>query len=57
MTPIRDEDDDEPTLTEDLRGFLRPRTGWLLLVLGLVALALVILGLVASHTVLAPLWH
>ena len=56
MTPARDEDD-EPTLTQELRGFLHPRTGGLLLVLGLVSLVLLVLGLVASRTVLAPLWH
>lgn len=55
MTPARD--DDEPTLTEDLRRLLHPRSGWLLLVLGLVSLALLVLGLVACRTVLSPLWH
>lgn len=55
MTPTRD--DDEPMLTEELRRFLHPRSGWLLFVLGFVSLTLLGLGWVACRTVLASLWH
>ena len=53
----RQAEDDEPALTEELRGLMRPRTGRLLLLLGILSLGLLVVGLAASRTMLAPLWH
>ncbi len=53
----RDEDEDDPTLTEELRTVMRPRSGRLLVLLVLMALVLGALVLVASRTVLAGLWR
>jgi hypothetical protein len=52
-----EEDEDDLTLTEELRAVMRPRSGRLLLLLVLIALVLAGLVLVASRTVLAGLWR
>ncbi|HEX5746905.1 MAG TPA: hypothetical protein VFZ09_11730 [Archangium sp.] len=53
----REEDEDDLTLTEELRTVMRPRSGRLLVLLVLIALVLGALVLVASRTVLAGLWR
>lgn len=52
-----EEEEEEPALTEELRAVMRSRPGWSLLVLVLLAVALTVLGLVASRTVFSGLWH
>ncbi len=55
MAHPRHEEEEDPTLTEELRAIMRPRSGWPLLVLVLLAVALAVLVLVASRTVLSGL--
>ncbi|HYO56190.1 hypothetical protein [Archangium sp.] len=54
MCQRREEED--PALTEELRAVMRPRSGWPLIVLVLLAMALAVLALVASRTALSGLW-
>ena len=53
----REEDENDLTLTEELRAVMRPRSGRLFVLLVLIALVLAALVLVASRTVLAGLWR
>jgi hypothetical protein len=55
MAPRPEEED--PTLTEELRAVMRPRSGKWLAVLVLLAVMLGVLALVALRTVLAGLWN
>ncbi len=55
MAP-RPEEEEDPTLTEELRAVMRPRSGKWLVLLVLLAVMLGVLVLVASRTVLAGLW-
>ena len=57
MVHPHEEDEDDLTLTEELRSVMRPRSGRLLVLLVLLALVLAALVLVASRTVLAGLWR
>ncbi|MFY0524257.1 hypothetical protein ACN28I_14145 [Archangium gephyra] len=57
MVHPREEDEDDLTLTEELRAVMRPRSGRLLVLLVLIAVVLAALVLVASRTVLAGLWR
>jgi hypothetical protein len=56
MVRQRREDEEEPALTEELRAIMRSRSGWPLVVLVVLAIALAVLALVASRTVLSGLW-
>jgi hypothetical protein len=56
MASRREEEEEDPALTEELRAVMRPRPRWSLLVLVLLAVALAVLALVASRTVLSGLW-
>jgi hypothetical protein len=53
----REEDEDDLTLTEELRAVMRPRSGRLLVLLVMICLVLAALVLVASRTALAGLWR
>jgi uncharacterized integral membrane protein len=55
MAP-RPEEDEDPTLTEELRAVMRPRAGKWLALLVLLAVLLGVLALMASRSVLAALW-
>jgi hypothetical protein len=51
------EEDEDPALTEELRTVMRPRSGSLLLILGLIAGILAALAWVASRTELVRMWR
>lgn len=57
MASLLEEEEEEPALTEELRAVMRSRPGWPLLVLVLLVVALTVLALVASRTVLSGLWN
>jgi hypothetical protein len=54
---VRQDEDDEPALTEELRTVMRPRSVWPLVLLVMLALCLSALALVASRTFLSGLWR
>jgi hypothetical protein len=56
MASLRKEEEEDPALTEELRTVMRSRPGWSLLVLVLLAVALAVMAVVASRTVLSGLW-
>ena len=49
-------EEEDVALTEELRAIMRPRSEWPLVLLVLLAVALAVLALVASRTVLSGLW-
>jgi hypothetical protein len=57
MASPREEEEEDPALTEELRTVMRSRPRWSLLVLVLLAVVLAVLALVASRTALSGLWN